>query len=90
VIFAKLVKIYGKETFRSHIPVASKGQPMMTEDTSCQTDLIDKELLYYKSTAKDLKKKLRELIVINNRIAQSAVDGGLHLQTENLKIGVVA
>ena len=53
-------------------------------DSNIQTDdqvvdektiLLQKDLLYYKSTTKNLKRKLKELVGINNKLAQSINQG---------------
>ena len=59
------------------------------KENAARIESLNKDLLYYKSTSKDLRKKLKELVLINNKLAQvmQASDEGVGLAKVDIKIG---
>lgn len=93
---AKLVKIHGLTTKKATKSSGKYCQTINSESDSKDkaTDIsgAEKEVLFYKSKARELKVKLKELVKINNSLATEMMKSGngndLGLSNVSLKVAV--
>lgn len=73
-IVSRLIKAHGRDIFAG---------PSRDQDVQTSVDAMEKEVLYYRTSSRELKKKVKELVRINRTLADQ-IQGGTILSNVSL------